>query len=89
MVEVPMFNHSNVNFQAGLSFRPYASPRFEMKVSVGLWKPRRISSAFAPTDRARRRTQHRTRHRAWHRPDASNHVTQSAKFSSSCSGMYR
>jgi len=40
MVEVPVLNRSNVNFQAGLSFRPYASPRFELKLSVGLWKPK-------------------------------------------------
>ena len=40
MVEVPLFNRSNVNFQVGLSFRPYGSPRFEMKVSTGLWKLR-------------------------------------------------
>ena len=39
MVEVPVLNRSNLNFQAGLSFRPYASPRFETKLSVGLWKP--------------------------------------------------
>ena len=40
MVEVPLGNSSNVSFQAGLSFRPYESPRFEMRMSVGLWKPR-------------------------------------------------
>ena len=40
MVEMPLGNSSNVSFQAGLSFRPYASPRFEMRMSLGLWKPR-------------------------------------------------
>jgi hypothetical protein len=40
LVEVPLFNHSNVNVEGGLSFRPAASPRFELRVSVGLWKPR-------------------------------------------------
>ena len=40
MVEIPLFNHANVGLLPGLSFRPYASPRFELKVSVGLWKPR-------------------------------------------------
>ena len=40
MVEVPLGDHSNASFQAGLSFRPYASPRFEMRTSIGLWKPR-------------------------------------------------
>jgi hypothetical protein len=40
MVEVPILNRSNVNFQAGLSFRPAGSPRFEMKLSFGVWKPK-------------------------------------------------
>jgi hypothetical protein len=40
MVEVPLGNSSNASFQAGLAFRPYASPRFEMRMSIGLWKPR-------------------------------------------------
>ena len=40
MVEVPLGNSSNASVQAGLAFRPYASPRFEMRMSLGLWKPR-------------------------------------------------
>jgi hypothetical protein len=40
MAEVPLGDHSNINFQAGLAFHPYGSPRFEMKVSLGVWKPR-------------------------------------------------
>jgi hypothetical protein len=54
MVEVPVLNRSNVNFQAGLSFRPYASPRFEMKLSVGVWKPKTNEFGLGPgTDQAR------------------------------------
>ena len=40
MVEMPLGNSSNVSFQAGLSFRAYESPRFEMRLSLGVWKPR-------------------------------------------------
>ena len=40
MVEIPLGNSSNLNFQVGLAFRPYDSPRFEMRTSIGLWKPR-------------------------------------------------
>lgn len=40
LVEVPLGNRSNVSLQAGLSFRPAASPRFDLKVNAGLWKPK-------------------------------------------------
>jgi hypothetical protein len=40
MVELPLFNRSNAGIQAGVAFRPSDSPRFEMKVHLGLWKPR-------------------------------------------------
>ena len=39
-VEASIGGHANAMFQGGLSFRPYESPRFEMKVSVGVWKPK-------------------------------------------------
>lgn len=39
-VELPLGRRSNLNVQGGLSFRPFASPRFELRVSVGLWKPK-------------------------------------------------
>jgi hypothetical protein len=39
-VEAPLGRRSNVMIQGGLAFRPYESPRFELKVSVGLWKPK-------------------------------------------------
>ncbi|HEY5616364.1 MAG TPA: hypothetical protein VIK60_00380 [Vicinamibacterales bacterium] len=42
MVEVPLFNRSNATLEGGLSFRPAASPRFELRVSAGLWKPRSV-----------------------------------------------
>lgn len=41
MVEIPLFNKANVGFQTGLTFRPSDSPRFEMKVHLGFWKPGR------------------------------------------------
>ncbi len=37
-VEAPIGRRSNVMVEGGLSFRPYDSPRFELKVSAGLWK---------------------------------------------------
>ena len=40
MVEMTLFNHSNVNVQGGLAFQPVGSPRFDLRVTVGLWKPR-------------------------------------------------
>ena len=40
MVEVPLGRRSNINLQGGLSFRPFGSPRFELKVTAGLWKPK-------------------------------------------------
>ena len=40
MIEVPLFNKANVTLHAGLAFRAVASPRFEMRVSVGVWKRR-------------------------------------------------
>jgi hypothetical protein len=36
--ELPLFDRSNVNVHAGVAFRPSDSPRFEMNVTVGLWK---------------------------------------------------
>ena len=39
-VEAPIGRKSNVSVEGGLSFRPAASPRFEIRISVGLWKPR-------------------------------------------------
>ena len=39
-VEAPLGRRSNVMFQGGLAFRQYESPRFEMRLSVGLWKPK-------------------------------------------------
>jgi hypothetical protein len=50
-LEAPLGKHSNVNIEGGLSFRPRnperptgagtsGSPRFELRASVGLWKPK-------------------------------------------------
>jgi hypothetical protein len=39
-IEVPIGRESNVSVEGGLAFRPSASPRFELRVSVGLWKPK-------------------------------------------------
>jgi hypothetical protein len=39
-VESSIGRRANAMIQGGLSFRPYESPRFEMKVSVGVWKPK-------------------------------------------------
>jgi hypothetical protein len=39
-VETSLGRRANVMFQGGLSFRPYESPRFEMKMSIGVWKPK-------------------------------------------------
>jgi hypothetical protein len=39
-VETSIGRRANAMIQGGLSFRPYESPRFEMKVSVGVWKPK-------------------------------------------------
>ena len=39
-VETSLGRRANAMFQGGLSFRPYESPRFEMKMSIGLWKPK-------------------------------------------------
>lgn len=39
-IEVPLGRRSNAMILGGLAFRPYESPRFELKVSVGLWKPK-------------------------------------------------
>ena len=39
-VEAPLGRRSNAMILGGLAFRPYESPRFELKVSVGLWKPK-------------------------------------------------
>ena len=39
-VETSIGRRANAMIQGGLSFRPYESPRFEMRVTVGLWKPK-------------------------------------------------
>lgn len=39
-MEASIGRRANAMFQGGLSFRPFESPRFEMKVSVGVWKPK-------------------------------------------------
>jgi len=39
-VETSLGRRANVMVQGGLSFRPYESPRFEMKMSIGVWKPK-------------------------------------------------
>ena len=39
-VETSLGRRANAMFQGGLSFRPYESPRFEMRVSIGVWKPK-------------------------------------------------
>jgi hypothetical protein len=39
-LEAPLGKHTNVTLAGGLSFRPYASPRFELRLSAGLWKPK-------------------------------------------------
>jgi hypothetical protein len=40
MIEVPLLNKANLTLHPGVAFRAFASPRFEMRVSVGVWKPR-------------------------------------------------
>jgi hypothetical protein len=40
MLEIPLADRSNVNLHAGVAFRPAASPRFELSVSMGVWKPK-------------------------------------------------
>lgn len=39
-MEAPIGRRSNAMIQGGLAFRPYESPRFELRLSVGLWKPK-------------------------------------------------
>lgn len=39
-VEAPLGRHSNVSVEGGLAFRPYSSPRFEIRIGAGLWKPK-------------------------------------------------
>jgi hypothetical protein len=39
-VEAPLGRRSNLTVEGGLAFRPSASPRFELRVSAGLWKPK-------------------------------------------------
>ena len=39
-VETSLGGRANVMLQGGLSFRPYESPRFEMRLSIGVWKPK-------------------------------------------------
>ena len=40
MVEIPLRNVGNVNLMTGLSVQPGGSPRFEIRISTGFWKPR-------------------------------------------------
>ncbi len=39
-VEAPLGRRSNVAVAGGLAFQPYGSPRFELRISAGLWKPK-------------------------------------------------
>ncbi len=39
-VEVPLGRRSNLTVEGGLAFRPSDSPRFELRVSGGVWKPK-------------------------------------------------
>jgi hypothetical protein len=39
-MEVPLGRRSNLNLAGGLSFGPVAPARFELRMSVGVWKPK-------------------------------------------------
>jgi hypothetical protein len=53
-MEAPIGRRSNAMVLGGLAFRPYESPRFEMKVSIGLWKPKTNHAGIsAANDNAR------------------------------------
>lgn len=47
MVEIPIRNAGNVNLMTGLSVQPGGSPRFEIRISTGFWKPRLASVGLA------------------------------------------
>ena len=39
-IEMTLFNHSNVNIQGGVAFQGRGAARFDMRLSVGVWKPK-------------------------------------------------